>query len=73
MIDITIPEFMTVRELANLLRVNETTVRRWIGHGNLEALLLPGTGKHKTYRIPRSSIEQMINQSQSQTEGSYQP
>ena len=34
-------ELLTVREVARRLRVDDTTVRRWIKHGTLEAVSLP--------------------------------
>ena len=36
-------ELLTVREVARRLRVDDTTVRRWIKSGALEAVTLPNT------------------------------
>ncbi len=42
---------LTVREVARRLRVDDTTVRRWIKSGALEAITLPHKGKRSAYRI----------------------
>ena len=34
-------DLMTVRQVARLLRVDDTTVRRWVKEGALEAVLAP--------------------------------
>lgn len=46
-----ITELLTVREVAQRLRVDETTVRRWIKTGALEAITLPNQGKRHSYRV----------------------
>ncbi len=53
-------ELLTVREVARLLRVDNTTVRRWIQIGTLEAIRLPHRGKRQAYRIKKSTIEQLL-------------
>ena len=42
-------ELLTVSEVAHKLRVDETTVRRWIKCGALEAVTLPHQGKRHRY------------------------
>jgi excisionase family DNA binding protein len=42
---------LTVCEVARRLRVETTTVRRWIATGILDAVVLPHPGKRKCYRI----------------------
>ena len=37
-------DLLTVSEVARILRVDDTTVRRWIKEGALEALPLPKEG-----------------------------
>lgn len=54
-------ELLTVREVARRLRVDDTTVRRWIKHGKLEAVSLPHVGKRQAYRVRRSTIENLLN------------
>jgi excisionase family DNA binding protein len=51
---------LTVGEVARLLRVNETTVRRWIKSGSLEAITLPHPGKRQSYRIKQSTMKTMM-------------
>jgi excisionase family DNA binding protein len=55
-------ELLTVREVARRLRVDDTTVRRWIKHGTLEAVSLPHVGKRQAYRVRRSTIDTLLNQ-----------
>lgn len=54
-------ELLTVREVARRLRVDDTTVRRWIKHGTLEAVSLPHVGKRQAYRVRRSTLENLLN------------
>lgn len=56
-------ELMTVSEVAEILRVDATTVRRWIKHRTIEAIELPHANKRAAYRIRRSTIEALLNQS----------
>ena len=56
-------EYMTVREVARMLRVDATTVKRWIHHGKLEAIALPATGIRKEHRIPRAAIRKILGTS----------
>ena len=48
----------TVHEIASILRVDDTTVRRWIKNGALNAVRLPHkpTGRREVYRIYPSEI-----------------
>jgi excisionase family DNA binding protein len=54
-------ELLTVREVARRLRVDDTTVRRWIKHGTLEAVSLPHVGKRQAYRVRRSTIDTLLS------------
>ena len=45
----------TTEELANLCRVHVATVRRWIAHGRLGAIRLPGG----LYRIPATEVKRL--------------
>lgn len=56
-------ELLTVREVARRLRVDDTTVRRWIKSGALEAITLPHRGKRQAYRIKKSTLDQLLNSS----------
>jgi excisionase family DNA binding protein len=53
-------ELLTVSEVAHKLRVDETTVRRWIKCGALEAVTLPHQGKRQSYRIKQSTLETLL-------------
>jgi len=52
-------DLWTVAEVAAKLRVDETTVRRWVKQGVLDAVSLPSAGARQVYRIRRSSLEQL--------------
>lgn len=53
-------ELLTVREVARRLRVDDTTVRRWIKSGALEAITLPHRGKRQAYRIKGDTLEKLL-------------
>lgn len=48
-------EFLTTKEIADILKVNILTVRRWIGAGKL-----PATSLGKEYRIKRSDLNKFL-------------
>jgi excisionase family DNA binding protein len=54
-------ELLTIAEVARALRVDDTTVRRWIKQGLLEAVLLPHKGKRQGYRIRRTTLEGLLS------------
>jgi len=51
------PEFLTVEEVANRLRVHEDTVLRWIRAGRLKAYKIG-----RDYRIERTDYEEFLRQ-----------
>lgn len=53
-------ELLTVAEVARVLRVDDTTVRRWVKQGSLEAVILPHTRERQAYRVRRSTLEKLI-------------
>ncbi len=53
-------ELLTVHEIARRLRVDDTTVRRWIKSGALEAITLPHRGKRQAYRIKTSTLDTLL-------------
>ncbi|BCL79686.1 helix-turn-helix domain-containing protein [Ktedonobacteria bacterium brp13] len=53
-------EFLTVKEVARDLRVDSTTVRRWIKEGILAAVVLPHAGVRQVFRIRRSTLETLL-------------
>ncbi len=56
---------LTVPEVAEQLRVDDTTVRRWIKQGALEAIVLPHVNKRTAYRIRRSTLDAILRKGQS--------
>jgi excisionase family DNA binding protein len=55
-----IEELLTISEIAKELRVDATTVRRWVNNGVLNAVWLPHFGKRTTVRIRRTDLESII-------------
>jgi excisionase family DNA binding protein len=53
-------ELLTVREVAKRLRVDDTTVRRWIKNGVLEAVTLPHRGKRQSYRVRGATLDALL-------------
>ena len=53
-------ELLTVQEVAERLRVNEATVRRWITNGSLQAIKLPHRGKREIYRVRRTTLDSVL-------------
>jgi excisionase family DNA binding protein len=51
-------DLLTVQEVAQLLRVDDTTVRRWIKSGALQAIKLPT--RRGSYRVRRSVIDKIL-------------
>lgn len=54
-------ELLTVQEAARRLRVDGTTVRRWIKAGDLEAIPLPHCDKRQSYRIRASVFDALLH------------
>lgn len=52
-------DWMSVQDVATLLRVNEETVRRWVRSGDLPVLRL-GDDVRSGYRIRRDEVERFI-------------
>ncbi|MBO0779601.1 MAG: helix-turn-helix domain-containing protein [Ktedonobacteraceae bacterium] len=53
-------DLLTVREVARHLRVDDTTVRRWIKCGALEAITLPHRGKRRGYRVRKNTLDALF-------------
>lgn len=53
-------DLLTVREVARQLRVDDTTVRRWIKTGALEAVTLPHRGRRTAYRVRRDTMDALL-------------
>ena len=55
-------ELMTVSEVADILRVDDTTVRRWVKQGALEAVILPHKNERQAYRIKRETLDKILRE-----------
>lgn len=53
-------KLLTVSEVASHLRVDDTTVRRWIKSGALEAIVLPHGGRRQAYRVKQSTLDVLL-------------
>jgi excisionase family DNA binding protein len=53
-------ELLTVSEVARVLRVDDTTVRRWVKRGVLEAIILPHVSVRMAYRIKRETLQRLL-------------
>jgi excisionase family DNA binding protein len=53
-------ELLTVAQVARILRVDSTTVRRWVKHRALEAIILPHVHERQTYRVRRSTLDKLL-------------
>ena len=53
-------ELLTVAEVARILRVDNTTVRRWVKQGSLEAVVLPHVNMRQVYRIKRETLDKVL-------------
>jgi excisionase family DNA binding protein len=56
-------ELLTIHEVAKRLRVDDTTVRRWITKGILEAVILPHAGKRQAYRVRKTTLDKLLSNS----------
>jgi excisionase family DNA binding protein len=53
-------DLLTVSEVAQILRVDDTTVRRWVKIGALDAVVLPHLNKRQAYRIKRETLNKLL-------------
>ena len=53
-------DLLTVSEVARILRVDDTTVRRWVKQGALEAIVLPHVNLRQAYRIKRETLNKIL-------------
>jgi len=60
-------DLLTVAEVAQILRVDDTTVRRWIKQGVLDAVVLPHIHERQGYRIKRETLEKLLGENLPQT------
>jgi excisionase family DNA binding protein len=52
---------LKVAEVAKMLRLDHTTVRRWIKLGILPAITLPSKNERLQYRIRESTIDKILH------------
>ena len=52
----------TVREVATRLRVDDTTIRRWIKAGTIDAITLPHQGRRQAYRIKGTTLHKLLEE-----------
>ncbi len=55
-------DLLTVSEVADVLRVDDTTVRRWVKQGILEAVVLPHANERQAYRIKCETLDKMLGE-----------
>ena len=53
-------QLFKVSEVAQILRCDKTTVRRWITIGAMEAVILPHASERQAYRIKRSTLDRVL-------------
>ena len=53
-------DLLTVAEVATILRVDGTTIRRWVKAGAMEAVILPHPNERQAYRIKRSTLNTIL-------------
>jgi excisionase family DNA binding protein len=54
-------QLLTVKEVAQQLRVDDTTVRRWIKNSALEAITLPHRNKRQAYRVRQTTLDALLS------------
>jgi excisionase family DNA binding protein len=59
-------ELLTVSEVADILRVDDTTVRRWVKQGMLEAVVLPHINARQVYRIKRETLNRVLGEQEAE-------
>jgi len=53
-------DLLTTYEVAKILRVDVTTVRRWIVSGAMEAVALPHREKRIIYRVKKVTLDRLL-------------
>ena len=54
-------KLLTPRQAADLLHVGRPLIRQWLHAGELPAVALPQVGRRRSYRIKRSTIDNLKN------------
>jgi excisionase family DNA binding protein len=58
-------DLLTVSEVADILRVDDTTIRRWVRLGVLDAVVLPHVNERQAYRIKRETVDKLLGNKES--------
>lgn len=53
-------DLLKASEVADILRVDNATVRRWAKQGILEAVVLPHVNARRVYRIKRETVDRLL-------------
>lgn len=53
-------ELLTINEVAEKLRVDPTTVRRWVKTGAMNAVSLPHRGLRQAYRVHKATLDTIL-------------
>ncbi len=53
-------DLLTISEVAHLLRVDTSTVRRWVSLGAMEAVILPHSNDRRVYRVKRATVDAIL-------------
>lgn len=56
-------ELLTINEVAEKLRVDPTTVRRWVKAGTMKAISLPHRGLRQAYRVHKHTLDAVLSSS----------
>ena len=57
-------QLLTIGEVAQRLRVDPSTVRRWITAGALAAIVLPRPGTRQAYRVKQSVLDALLKKNE---------
>ena len=58
---IIMDEILTPTEVARILRVDTTTVRRWISQGTVDAVILRSSDTRQEYGIKRETLDRLLD------------
>lgn len=53
-------DLLTVKEVALILRLDTSTIRRWIKEYKIDAVELPHSHKRTVYRVKRRTLETLL-------------
>ena len=53
-------DLLTAREVAQRLRVEVSTVRRWVKTGAIEAVRLPSANRRRGYRFKSETLDKVL-------------